>query len=269
MDNRFVDIVMEQINDQIQAITQSNGNYKGYRFIIAAEQMFNTKEADRNAIHIVVRFSPSTIDFGQVVLPITITAVSEADKLGICQRLLFDLANGYTQTKKDIGDDVVRVVYQTPTVIANFDDIGYSLRSLLSMSGVYIIGLNSDTIESAEITVGGETVKFDAIKIDTSYSVQIDSQAYSATNDIMESLGKSAVFTVSIVCFATDNAFERLALAMEWGDYQNAPDGVTTKFELTLEYKSVGRKTAEFTLINRNESQSKAELPIITMTFAR
>ena len=270
---------------------------------ICDEQIFaKKKDVSPNHIYIVVKFGTASFDFGQALMPVTINAVSEQNKLDVCQKLLFDLATIYTQSPPIEGSDFpetdyVKQIWNTPNVINNFNEINVGFRSLFYMTGTILIGHNSSPIEELWFNLGEE----DAVPIhqymitfSDSFDVYPDTQAFYTTNGIGKTEAKTASYAFSITLFKTNNVFMNLCKAIKRGDLNKAPDGICTKFLLSMRDKDdfeldpetgkpiyeldpetgeqVRKKyyfTIAYTMVNMTIQQNKGDLPTVALTFAR
>ena len=129
--------VVQLVRNNIASVME-DPYYDGYDIEVTSEiQFLKKKEAYKNRIYIVIKFSPATIFFGQTVLSLTITALSEQNHLFVCQKLLSDYAHKFNLT---FDGDNIQQIYETPTVLLNFNEVYDGFRSVLSMSGTLEIG---------------------------------------------------------------------------------------------------------------------------------
>lgn len=155
--------VMGIIEDQFEQVMQTDQNYyKNYKFEISNEQ-FWVSEDDReaNTIYIIIRFSPADIDYGQLIMPFTIQAISEENGLSAAQRLLLEYAQYFNLTikKDDINNKIIYQSYTTPTVSSNYEIVYDGFRSIFMMSGSILLSknINRTTLKY----YNGDYAKFD------------------------------------------------------------------------------------------------------------
>ena len=136
--------IMHTISNQLADIINNDLDYyNGYSIEIVDEQFFVKQENNApGKIYIVVKFLEATLNFGQIVFPITIQAISEQDKLEICYTLMFEFANKYNL--KWTEDKKVGQFYNAPYVLSNFNEIFEGFRSLLYVSGTFLITQNAN-----------------------------------------------------------------------------------------------------------------------------
>ena len=140
--------ILRMIENQFNEIIHSGDCvYKGFHVSVAEEQDFNRIKCqdDTNHIYIVVKFLAADINYGQVLLPITITAVSEDRKLDVCKRLLFEFADRNNMRIDE--NSTIKQFYTSPQVMSNFEEIYDGYRSLLYLSGVFTINENANPYE--------------------------------------------------------------------------------------------------------------------------
>lgn len=155
--------VMSIIEDQFEQVMQTDENYyKNYKFEISNEQ-FWVPEDDReaNKIYIIIRFSPADIDYGQLIMPFTIQAISEENGLSAAQRLLLEYAQYFNLTikKDDINNKIIYQSYTTPSVSSNYEIVYDGFRSIFMMSGSILLSknINRTTLKY----YNGDYAKFD------------------------------------------------------------------------------------------------------------
>lgn len=274
-------------NQFVNVMLRDTSFYSKYNIVLSNEQQF-VKQADRkpNTIYLVVRFSDATLNYGQAVLPLSIRAIAEQNNIECCQKLLLDFVQDFNlqeplltdaegQTNVDLGNNFVRQIYTSPSVITNFGEIYAGFRSLFTVAGTFLIGENSNPIESItvpDILVDGEPYELKFLKATLDYSAQLDSQAFYTTSNITKSIGQTATIALSIFCYLLDDDFYAKVTNIMFERYASteAPNDVDTTFTFTIKLKN--GKTYEnkvFKMLNSNFVQGVGELPQITMTFVR
>lgn len=137
------DNIMETIETQLKDILYNDMYYNGYQVKVAKEQDFNRIiDKDPNIMYIVVKFGAASLNYRQYLLPITIYALSEQNKLDACQRLLLDYCMQYNLAMSE--DQTTKQFYSTPQVISNFEEIYYGYRSMLYMQGTFLVSKDSN-----------------------------------------------------------------------------------------------------------------------------
>ena len=284
---QYIEYTLKMIKDEINNILTNPlidpVLYKPYvnSVEICDEQIFaKKKDISPNHIYIVVKFGTASFDFGQALMPITINAVSEQNKLEVCQKLLFDLATEYTQKAPIEGSgfpesDYVKQIWNTPNVINNFNEVNIGFRSLFYMTGVVLIGHDSSPITELiynKDATDGSTFNLHEymITFSDSFDAYPDTQAFYTTHGIGKTEIKTASYAFSVTLFKVDKPFMSLCRAIKRGDLTDAPNGICTKFSLSMKDKDeTGYWTAEYSLVNMTIQQNKGDLPTVALTFAR
>lgn len=266
-------------NELIETMEDNYDYYKDYEFVIDLEQQFiknYDKKNDYNKIFIVLSFGATAVTHGQIVLPVIFKALSEQNRLEVCQSLLTDFALKFNLKMNDEG--TIRQVLETPTVSSNFNLTHEGFRSVLTMSGTFIISndTNPTTVEFFTGEIDEETgeekkVTLDVITYNDNLTIQTDTQPFTNNNKALnfaQSMGKYGVFSFVIVVFLQDNDFLNKVLDIKYIDLDKEPMGVDTPFKFNLTHKNGrGFKETEFRLTSANQSQPLAQHPTMTISF--
>lgn len=122
---------------------ENHEKYKGYNLVLSKEQQFmKLKDKDPNALYIVVKFGAADVVFGQTVLPATITALTEQNRLDAAYSLLYGYAQKYNLVR--VNNNTINQVYESPTISSNFNPVYEGFRSIVTMSASFVIGKNSN-----------------------------------------------------------------------------------------------------------------------------
>ena len=140
--DEILTLIQGQLYEYMNA-PENNGKYSGYNLILSKEQQFmKLKDKDPNALYIVVKFGAADVVFGQTVLPATITALTEQNRLDATYSLLYEYAQKYNLHR--VNNETINQVYESPTVSSNFNPIYEGFRSIVTMSAAFVIGKNSN-----------------------------------------------------------------------------------------------------------------------------
>lgn len=143
IEDKSIDLesIMNIIQSQLSVLVNLPENaelFAGVRLICSLEQQFmKIKDKDRHAIYIVVRLGSSSVVFGQTVLPVTIMALTEENKIELTRNLLMQYA--LTFNLKRVDNDTIQQVYEAPNVISNFEAVYSGYRSVINVSGVFVV----------------------------------------------------------------------------------------------------------------------------------
>lgn len=131
------------IKNELIEMINNDSVYNDYNIQVSNEQQFiRDKNIDPRVIYIVIQHEIAEVNYGQTIMPVTITSLSEQNKLDICQQLLYDFAVKYNMAFND--DKTVFQLYETPSVAANFQPFFEGFRSILQVSGSVILSENAN-----------------------------------------------------------------------------------------------------------------------------
>ena len=140
------DEILQLIKEELDSIKDLNSEFSSIDFVVADEQMFiKMKDKDPKKIYIVVRFSAAAINFGQATLPVELSVLGLQNEIILTQNFMNAFVSEYN-LKSEYN---VTQLYMTPRVSINFNEVYNGFRTLLSVTGTWIIGDN--TIRLAEL----------------------------------------------------------------------------------------------------------------------
>ena len=136
------------VKEQFDAVLSTDPEfYSQYNFEIVNEQYYvPDEEREPNNIFVVIKFSAAEIYYGQIVMPLTIQVVSEQNGLIAAQRLLLEYAQIFNLNILMRDNKTIYQNYTTPNVISNFEVVYEGFRSVLIMSGVFLLSNNINMI---------------------------------------------------------------------------------------------------------------------------
>lgn len=264
--------ILNLIGVELQSILSSNvATFEKYSFEICNEQMFYKKDLKntKNTIFIVVKYYPATLNFGQILMPIQLDVVSEANKLEIAKRLMCAFAETYNLEFND--DYTIKQYYQSPSVLSNFNEIGFNYRSLLTMRGTLQISENSNLIRSISL-VGGTDLNptytdLGFITSNVSFDVQLETQSLYGEDNVTKSWARVGTLVLNFSIYLTNDEFCNTILYIISKNTTGAPNGISTPFKLRVLFKNNIVILQEFKLANATLQQNMGELPVINLTF--
>ena len=142
-------LIIQMIKGQLVELMEENYNfYKEYTVKISKEQDFDKHVKNGltpKTIFVVVKFGGASINFGQTVLPVTFTVLSEQNKCDIAYTLLTDYVNKYNlESNQDL---TIKQVYESPSVSSNFNVAFEGYRSVLNVTAFFVISENANFFE--------------------------------------------------------------------------------------------------------------------------
>lgn len=257
--------IIDLISDEINQIISVDNVYKGISIHISNEQQFiKEKTRKTGSIYIVVKFGQASVNFGQIMLPATISAVSEQNNVVLCQRLLMEFANTYTLKWND--NDTIKQIYTSPSDVINFNDVFDDYRSVFNLAATFLISENTNPIKKIEygVTVDNVTTysQIDCITSALSFSTQPDTQPYTMNNNFTSTINKTGTRTLALVSYLVDNGFFNDCL-----DIMMATKDLNLSYNMKITFKNNKSYTGVFKLISFDLQQDVGNLPIISVTL--
>lgn len=262
--------IVNLIRSELTTVMEENYNlYKDYNVIIAVEQEFDKHAKnglkDKN-IYIVLKFGAASINYGQTVLPVSFTVLSEQNKCDISFKLLTDFVNKYNLEINQ--DKTIRQVYESPSVSSNFNAVYEGYRSILTISAFFVISKNANFFDfQYGIDDENVTTYYDIPVITSSFSGDFypDTQPFYNASNFGTSAIKTGQLVVSFTTFLLDNievVNDALSVALK-------KSCVNKTFKFKINFKNEALTTEDnFKLINLNAKQDIGDIPMISLTFS-
>lgn len=271
-------VIMDMLTRQfLEIMSNDYAYYKKYQIELSREQYYvRNTERDPRKIYIVVKFLESDINYNQVTMPINFNIIAEKNKIDVCQRLLLEFAQTYNLRQEKNGNSIIRQVYSSPTVMTNFIDVQDGLRSLLFMSGTFLISENMNPVkiyvsETEYVDDNGNREELDYVNFSSTFDVQTDPQAYFNSNNRTITTNKVATFSFSVTVYNTTTSYLlNKVMDIEFEDFDSQPLDIETPFYFDLEYEN-GKtyKDKAFKLVNVTRQNVIANMPTVSLTFTR
>lgn len=258
-----IELIMGAVTEQLgDVIASDEAYYSGYEIYLSNEQQFvRSKDRKPHAIYVVVKFLPATTNLGQRVVPITINAISEQNKIEVCQRLLNEFSVGNNLKVKamedeDGGTHYLTFSYTTPAVASNFQEIWDGYRSTFYMSGTILV---SDDANIYSISYKGNEVATITSALDL--SVSNDTQSTYASDNFTKSVPMYATLTIQFTTYFTQKGLTGDIIAIA-GERE-----VDKTFSLAINFRDGTSLSRVFRLVNMSVSQRIGELPVASITM--
>lgn len=267
--------LVEMIRNNIANI-MTDPFYDGYDIEVTNEMQFlEKKEGYRNRIYIVVKFAPATTFFGQTVLSFTVTAISEHNHCFVCQKLLSDYAQKYNLEQTGY----IQQIYETPSVILNFNEIYEGFAAVMAMSGTFVIAKDISKIKFYyEYGTNKDGVKIaEDVKMITHYlqfNNDIDSQAFYGTHDVAQSIARIGSFSCGFTTYLfrnspiIQNCLKIVRLAQE-KNVSVKDVNIDNKFNILVSFDELSTIEVNLKLVSFSVEGSLGDLPIVSITFAK
>lgn len=256
------ELILNALRGQLEAIEQTDPTYwSGYKVILSLEQQFvRPQDRGKGAIYIVAKTLPATINFGQRVVPVTINAVAERNRLEACQRLLSELAATYNLQSSEEDGTIVKQAYTTPAVSSNFNEVFDGYRSLFYMSATFLLSSNANTFD-LEWKDGTTWEAAETLTSHFSLDAQNDVQATYAGGGFTTARPMIATLTVGFTTYLTQDGLPAELLSIL------ADRDLTKTVSLRLNFKSGQSIEGEFRLQQMSGQQNIGEIPAASFTL--
>lgn len=278
----FYDKIVELVKEEITRVTLLDEDfYSGYTFKIANEQFFDVERDQEillsnedgyqsrdliKVIYIVLKFSSTSISFGQNIIPATIDVLSESGSNVVAQRLMSDFTSLYN-TSMD-SSYKIKQIYQAPVNTSSFNEVFNGFRSVLSVECLYLYSEDAVYSEiyyvSTENNVDTEQ-KIDFIKFGSSFTNSLDTKAFFSNYNSAVSLPLVSSYTISLIIYLRDNDFCNKILSVADGLEDN-----NTIFTLHIKRMPDGTisNRQKFVLHSLQEEKPIDDFQVMTLSFA-
>jgi hypothetical protein len=157
--------------------------------------------------------------------------------------------------------------------MSNFNELSTGFRSLYLISGVFLIGENSNPIEKMEwLNDKGVWEEIPALSIGWSIAPQLDPQAFYSTSGNTKSETRVSSLTLNCTLFhkADNFGLKLLELIPSDDELEDFNININFKFKLTWGLQNnITTKIITFKSAGINGSQNIGEFPVLSVAFAR
>lgn len=156
------ELLINLVSQELDIIQKSKEEFKNIKFVVCNEQMQIKKEdIDYDVLYIVLKFNQSSISFGKAVVPFSISVCGLNNEIELTQEFLNTFVNEYNRVQ--VTD--INQIYLTPFVNSNFNYIFNGMRSLLTVTGTFLIGDNTVTLKKLIYHYGTGDNDYEEIEI--------------------------------------------------------------------------------------------------------
>lgn len=206
--DEILTLIQGQLLEYMNSTDENYEKYKNTNIILSREQQFmKLKDKDPNAIYIVVKFGQADIAYGQTVLPVTLIALAEQNRLDLAYNMLYGYAQTYNLQRTE--DGTINQVYESPNITGNFNVVYEGYRSVVSMSCAFVIGKNSNEYKVYYYFEEGGQLYAEEIPLVSAsfgFSGSPDTQVFYNSNDYARSVVGFANISLGFSMFVlTDN----------------------------------------------------------------
>lgn len=202
----------------------------------------------------------------------TVTAISEYNHCFVCQKLLSDYAQKYNLEQTGY----IQQIYETPSVILNFNEIYEGFAAVMAMSGTFVIAKDIARISFEYIYTDKNqqehTEKVNAITNYCQFNNDVDSQAFYGTHDIADSIARIGSFSCGLSTYLFNNSqlIKDCLKLVQLAQKDATPlANIDKKFKIVVHFGDMLAITVDMKLISFNSEASLGDLPIVSISFAK
>jgi hypothetical protein len=250
----IIDLITRQLG---LTMGKDVGFYENYKLKISNEQMFiPEEEREPGIIYIVVKFLPGSVNFGQTVMPVNISAISEENGIHVCQQLLYEFSNTYNLTSST--NDEIKQTYSSPVASGSFSEIYSGFRTVFMLTGTFLYSKHSNPA-----TIKYKGFEVPAINVSWAYSVALNSITTKESNNLTTSKAEYATWTINIATYLVDYGLVDDCMEAVCENTHN-----DREYELVITFKN-GRElnNKKFKLANISGEQPVGNQPVVSITF--
>ena len=251
------EIAAYALKKDIAAITDGEAQYDGLRIEIAKERAFLEHKVEPKSVYIALKFLPATSVYGQRILPITITALSERDTMSLCQQLLYDLAIKCNLIRLEVEGTLAWQSFSTPSSTSPIEEIGNGYRATFQMGMTLVLSENANLFD---VYYQGE--KVETMAAGFSFDVQNDAQATFGSSDFTKSMPTLGTLTITFSGYLGGDAFTNKVIR------DMAAKDIHGSYDLELRFRDGNSVSSTFRLYNFTSECDIAQLPVYAATLS-
>lgn len=289
------DDVIAIVQKGLNEIITSDSFYNGYSFKMSNEQYYipdEERKFGKNTIFVVIKMMKATLDFNQIIVPFTLTALSEQNNIAVCQKLFLEYAQTFNLTdgngRTALADEndqnsyttfMYKQSYDTPVYTSHFNEVYDGYRSVLTLTGNILINYDVYPIKKVIYYPSGfSSNNYYEIKTLANafgYSNTLDTQPYSGKNRT-ESISKFGTLTLSFTIYSQKTSFvyTLMRMALQNKDRGSGQVLVNTEFHFGLVFagdfnndQADDEYRVTVKLNDLNFSQAIGQFPTINVSF--
>lgn len=263
----YEEILFMLKNKFVEVMEENYDYYKDYDLVIANEQEFvKNKDVDHHKIYIVISFGTTDVIYGQTALSLTLKIMSEENKLDVAQNLLTSFSTKYNLKWDE--ESMIYQVWQTPSINSNFNLVYAGFRSILTMSGMLLIGKNAipNMLEFNYTDKGWDMINI--ITFSENFINQLDTQPYFNSENFTRSKAKFGTLSITITMYLVNDELITRALKIAYRKISN-----DTTFNIRIKHLPEKDFTDDlsfednFKLINLSTERVLDDFQIISLSF--
>lgn len=266
MDNAIIDYeaLTDLIADELYAAQAAEEGLEGCKVLVTQERA-NVREEDKanpKSVFVAVSFGGATIDYGQSLIPVTLSVYGEQRTFRAARALL----NRFAVDNNLKREGRFKQLWVTPDVEDPISPVGNGYRALFSLSGVIqYFGAGGNPV--VEITYrakpSGDQTQLFFLQYSPSWSNALRPQPKSDSKGRAESASAYSTFSFGVSAYVASDPFFKRLLSMVYGE----EDGDGTYY-MTITHLDGTSYSHAFRIAQFSGSQQVATLLTATVTFS-
>ena len=185
----------------------------GLTINISDEQLFaKSTTFEPDSICVVLKYQTADLAFAGIkTQPVQITVLSEQNSIAKVKKLFEVFTSSYNQETYQEDTTFVKQLYNSPTVVTNFQEIGVGYRSLLYVGATLLITEN--VLDLNDLTIDG--VSYEVLNFGLQYSMQPNTQPI--TGELCESVKSTASLSLTFSFPLTSSTLATKILNIAYG----------------------------------------------------
>ena len=208
----------------------------GFGLVIEQERQFaKRKDYSPKTIYLIVSFGNASLNFGQSVLPVSVTCISEENSFSASRDLMMAFATAYNLN----SNGGVIQVWNAPTVTSRFNEVASGFRATLSMIGSFVVsGSTGDGVKKIEWYDGDDPIGISILSFRDSFQNSIAPQPFPDSNGFARSVSHFATYTLTFTTYMGSSSSGPQApffLLMKRIKYLGNMEDTAFKFRITYD----------------------------------
>lgn len=228
------EIAYELTARQVQIIQEASDEFKNLKIEVSEDRQFayRGKQIPKDTILLILHYLAGTVNLGQHILPVSITAMSEQGTSAKCRDFLFAYANAFNLQNTTIGGTYLTQVYSTPSQEDAFAEVQSGYRATYEMGLTLLMSANA-----LRFSVYYQGKEVPILTSDFDFAIQHDAQATFSSEDFTKSKPTLGTLTISFTGFLTNDglAYDMLSSLCA---REKKPYALTLRFVSGLEISS-------------------------------
>lgn len=254
------------------------------------EQNFVRKtEIDPKAVYIVVSFGSGTMNYGASIVNCTLKALTTQNQIKPVQYLFNAFVSKWTtKSLNGLDSSGITQIWQTPSIGSNFISVGNGFRSLIAISGVFVVGYRTIRVGYLKYFVDGNPSNtsednveiIDIMTYTDNFQSSLAPQPFGNTEGFGVSQVSFSSFTFGASTYLLDTKFSEKILQIRGfkkpgqtsGYLCSQNEDFAIQIYFTNGYTNIGNNLTDmhgkFKLVSSAIKQELGGLPMLSFSFS-